>query len=301
MIRNATRADLLNITHIYVDSWRRTYKNTLPADLLSALSYGGAEEKWESYLVKQEQGLFVAEDEKGGVIGFAAYKPCEDIESCLLLDSLHVAFDYQGQRYGKKLILAVCRYAVKNGFRSLAVCVVNGNKKAKNIYLHLGAKHYKDFTDDLGGVSAESEMFLFEDVKAFILQNTAFYLSTKKEDMQPERIAKLLRQSYWAKNRPLDVIKKTIQNSKCYGAFLKQDGRQIGFARVITDYAAIYYVCDVIVGESYRGVGVGSELMAAIESDPDLQGLELEGVLTSLRAQELYAKFGYDIGENPYV
>ena len=60
MIRNATRADLLNITHIYVDSWRRTYKNTLPADLLSALSYGGAEEKWESYLVKQEQGLFLS-------------------------------------------------------------------------------------------------------------------------------------------------------------------------------------------------------------------------------------------------
>ena len=70
-------------------------------------------------------------------------------------------------------------------------------------------------------------------------------------------------------------------------------GRQVGFARVVTDQATFAWICDVFVDESVRGRGVGKRLMAAILADPRLQGLK-RMMLATDDAHGLYAGFGFE-------
>jgi GNAT superfamily N-acetyltransferase len=101
--------------------------------------------------------------------------------------------------------------------------------------------------------------------------------------------AALGERAFWAIGRPREVIEASIRGSLCFGAFVA--GRQVGFARVVTDEATFGWVCDVFVGESERGSGVGQELMSAIVSDPRLAGCRL--ALASRDARSLYERFGF--------
>ena len=118
-----------------------------------------------------------------------------------------------------------------------------------------------------------------------------FFISKEKEAIQTQNIQILLKQTYWADKRDMETIKKSIENSLCYGAYLTDGGMQIGFARVITDYATSYYICDVIVDKKYRGYGIGKALVEAIISDYRLNNLT--GILKTSDAHELYAKYGF--------
>jgi GNAT superfamily N-acetyltransferase len=97
-------------------------------------------------------------------------------------------------------------------------------------------------------------------------------------------------QSYWAANIPLELVQTSIENSLCFGAY--DGGAQVGFARVITDYATFAYVADVFVVPSHRGAGVGRELMAAIMAHPALQRLRRWHLVTR-DAHRLYEQFGF--------
>lgn len=111
-----------------------------------------------------------------------------------------------------------------------------------------------------------------------------------REQMQLDDIMELLGQSYWAKERSREVTERALDHSICYGAFL-EDGTQIGLARVVTDYATILYLADVIVHKDYRGDGIGKALLASIQEDADVWGLL--GVLFTKDAQTLYEKYGF--------
>ena len=94
-----------------------------------------------------------------------------------------------------------------------------------------------------------------------------FYIKTGVENMQIPVVCRLLQNSYWAHDRSDVIIEKSMQKSDCYGAFLIKTGQQIGFARIVTDDATFFWLCDVIVDEKYRGYGVGKMLMAAIKDN----------------------------------
>ncbi len=99
-----------------------------------------------------------------------------------------------------------------------------------------------------------------------------------------------LTRSYWAAGIPREVVERAIRHSLCFGAF---DGdRQVGFARVISDYATYAYVSDVFVLPSHRGRGAGKRLMAAIIEHPDLQGLR-RWTLFTRDAHGLYRQYGF--------
>lgn len=100
----------------------------------------------------------------------------------------------------------------------------------------------------------------------------------------------LSRQSYWARGIPRERVERSIANSLCIGAF--DEGRQVGFARVITDYATFAYIADVFVVASHRGRGVSKEIMQAILEHPELQGLR-RWLLITRDAHGLYAQFGF--------
>jgi len=105
-------------------------------------------------------------------------------------------------------------------------------------------------------------------------------------------VERLLRTTYWADNRPLETIKKSMQNSVCFGV-VTEDGKLVGFARVISDYATSYYLCDVVVDEKMRGLGLGKALVSHIASSPDFSGLR--GILITRDAHGLYARFGFEV------
>jgi GNAT superfamily N-acetyltransferase len=97
--------------------------------------------------------------------------------------------------------------------------------------------------------------------------------------------------SYWAKNIPRQTVERAMDHSLCFGAF--DSDTQVGFARVITDYATFAYVADVFVVESHRGRGIGKQIMHAIAGHPELQGLRRWHLVTR-DAHALYAQFGFE-------
>ena len=104
---------------------------------------------------------------------------------------------------------------------------------------------------------------------------------------------------YWAAGIPLFVVKNSIENALCFGMY--HQGKQVGFARVVTDFATIAYVGDVFILESYRGRGLGKRIVKAVMDHPDLQGLRL-WLLGTKDAHELYRKFGFQrVVETPLL
>jgi GNAT superfamily N-acetyltransferase len=105
----------------------------------------------------------------------------------------------------------------------------------------------------------------------------------------------LSERSYWARGRGRSVVERSIAGSLVFSALL--DGRQVGFARVVTDEATFAWICDVFVDESARGRGVGRRLLTAIVDDPRLHGLR-RMLLATRDAHGLYAAFGFEpLGE----
>ena len=121
-------------------------------------------------------------------------------------------------------------------------------------------------------------------------------VSTDRARMDVAMIHRFLSESYWARGIPLALVERSIDHSLCFGAF---DGdAQVGFARVITDYATFGYLADVFVLPSHRGHGVGKSLMRAIRQHPDLQTLRRWHLVTR-DAHALYAQFGFAPLESP--
>ena len=111
--------------------------------------------------------------------------------------------------------------------------------------------------------------------------------------MNLDDIIKLLQSTYWADKRSDEQIEKSARNSSCYGIFIEGEDKLAGFARVISDYATTYYLCDVVVDEEYRNKGLGTALVSYIESLPVYAGLR--GILVTRDAHSLYRKFGYEV------
>jgi N-acetylglutamate synthase-like GNAT family acetyltransferase len=125
-----------------------------------------------------------------------------------------------------------------------------------------------------------------------------FTFSSNKDLISIDKICELLGESYWANHRSRETIEKSIKNSTCIGIYFK--GNMVGFARIITDNATMYYLCDVIVDEKFRGKGLGKKLIEIITNMKELEGLS--GILATRDAQKLYEKYGF-IGapENLYM
>ena len=113
------------------------------------------------------------------------------------------------------------------------------------------------------------------------------------DKMKLEDIVRLLRMTYWADKRPIEKIEKSVRNSSCYGLYLEDSDKLVGFARVISDYATAYYLCDVIIDTEYQHQGLGTALVSYINSLPEFSGLR--GFLITRNAHGLYRKFGFEV------
>jgi GNAT superfamily N-acetyltransferase len=123
-----------------------------------------------------------------------------------------------------------------------------------------------------------------------------YSISTAKEKLDIPFIHRFLTHSYWAENIPFETVQKSIEGSVCFGLY--EGNKQIGFARVITDYATFGYLADVFIDENYRGRGLSKWLMEIIMDYPELQGFR-SWQLATKDAHGLYARFGFKIPDNP--
>jgi GNAT superfamily N-acetyltransferase len=99
------------------------------------------------------------------------------------------------------------------------------------------------------------------------------------------------RESYWAAGRPRAVMERSIEHSLCVGLYPPDGGGQVGFARVVTDYATFSWLCDVFVDAAHRGSGVGSFLVEATLSHPGVAGLRT--VLMAAPERSFYRRLGF--------
>lgn len=113
------------------------------------------------------------------------------------------------------------------------------------------------------------------------------------DNIDSREVMRLLKMTYWADKRPIEQIEKSMRHSACYGIRLASDDTLVGFARVISDFATTYYLCDVIIDTAYQHMGLGTALISHITSLSDYANLR--GVLITKNAHNLYRKFGYEV------
>ncbi len=124
-------------------------------------------------------------------------------------------------------------------------------------------------------------------------------ISTDKSALDITLIHQFLStQSTWAKGIPRELVQRSIGNSLCFGGYA--DGRQIAFARVVSDFATFAYLVDVFVVPQQRSKGHSKALVKAVLAHPDLQGLR-RFMLASSDARGLYAQFGFQAPARPEI
>jgi len=122
-------------------------------------------------------------------------------------------------------------------------------------------------------------------------QRGEYIITTRLERLDVTFIHSFLSNTaYWAQGRSLDLVRRSLENSLNFGIF--KGPEQIGFARVVTDYATFAWLADVFIVDDYRGHGLGKWLIEVITSHPQLQGFR-RWVLATRDAHELYRQFGF--------
>lgn len=121
-------------------------------------------------------------------------------------------------------------------------------------------------------------------------------VSTNKTKLDISFIHNFLKDIYWAAPRTIEEVEICIANSFCFGIYL--DDKQIGFARVITDYVVFAYLMDFFIDEKYRGNGYSSILIDAMMKEPQLQSVKIWRLATT-DAHFLYQKFGFKLLAHP--
>lgn len=121
---------------------------------------------------------------------------------------------------------------------------------------------------------------------------TDYRLSTNRDDMQLNVIRGFLDASYWSANILEEIVREAIANSVVIGVFDRASGKQVAYARAVTDYATFAWLCDVFVDEQHRGRGLSHAMIEELHRHPQLQTLR-RWCLATRDAHSLYESHGY--------
>lgn len=121
-------------------------------------------------------------------------------------------------------------------------------------------------------------------------QRDGFTISTDPGLMDLDAITAMLSRAYWAEGRAPEEIDRSLRYSLTFGLY--HGSRQVGLARVVSDYTTFAWLCDVFILEDYRGQGLGKWLLETVHSHPQL-GRTQRWILATRDAHELYKQFGW--------
>ena len=117
-----------------------------------------------------------------------------------------------------------------------------------------------------------------------------YNISDDKSRLDLELIHQIISNSYWAKGRSFEDVKRSIDNSICYGIYIAD--KQVGFARVLTDFVTFAYLMDVFIIEKYRGQGLSKKLLKRVLNDEQFNSVK-KWMLATKDAHSLYEKFDF--------
>jgi GNAT superfamily N-acetyltransferase len=128
------------------------------------------------------------------------------------------------------------------------------------------------------------------------VQRDRFTISTDPARLDVDSIVNMLTRAYWAVGRPRQRTERALNNSLVFGVY---DGdKQVGVARVVTDFSIFAYLCDVFIHEDYRSHGLGKWLIQTVLEHPDLAEMR-RWVLVTSDAHGLYRQYGFTSIDDP--
>jgi len=130
----------------------------------------------------------------------------------------------------------------------------------------------------------------------YSIEKNNYLISTDKSKIDIDYVHGFLSQSYWSPGVPMQVVKKAMKGSLCFGVYYNDT--QIGYARMVTDKATFAYLADVFIDEDHRGKGLAKWLVEMILAHPQLQGLR-RILLATKDAHKLYEQCGFTSINNP--
>ncbi|MBC3767672.1 GNAT family N-acetyltransferase [Neptunicella marina] len=130
------------------------------------------------------------------------------------------------------------------------------------------------------------------------LENAGYRLSMEKDELQFDVIHGFLKDAYWCKNIPFEVVQRAAQNALTFAIF--QHDKQVAYCRIVSDFAIFAHLADVFVLDEHRGKGLSKWLVHAVKQHPQLQGLRKWTLATS-DAHELYRQFGFSEPTSPHT
>lgn len=121
-----------------------------------------------------------------------------------------------------------------------------------------------------------------------------YEISTDRQRLDLRAVHAYLVRSYWSPGIPLEIVERAANNSLCFAVYEKASGAQVGFTRVVTDYATFAYLCDVYVLEGHRGRGLSKFMMREVMAHPALAGAR-RVMLATRDAHGLYRQSGFAV------
>ena len=123
-----------------------------------------------------------------------------------------------------------------------------------------------------------------------IWEKENYYISDSKDNIDMAYIISSLQNTYWAEGRPAELIRRSIENSVLLSVFDQK--KQIGFARIVSDFSCFAWLCDVYIDSEYRGKGLGKFLMSCVTAHPSTQ-VRMK-LLATKDAHGLYEQYGFE-------
>ena len=170
-IRIASKKDIKDVSRVYVDSWKTTYRGLVPDDYLDELSYESTEKRWIDFLNnKNETFIYVAINDTGEIIGFASGKRIEENNFEGELYSLYLLQECRGLGVGKQLVSAIAKHFKEKGIYSMMVWVMKQNKSGLGFYERMGGKEYMHRNSTFGGSVVEDVAYGWKDISALCME-----------------------------------------------------------------------------------------------------------------------------------
>ena len=235
-----------------------------------------------------EHRLMYLDEEEGRICGYCSLLLLEN--GVCELGSLSVLPEYRHRGIGFRLLQHAEKAARVHDCTVMNLSIVEENTVLRNWYercgaVHTGTEKFDFFPFTCGYMKIK-------------LQETGklnYRIVEGADQINVDEVARLLKTTYWANRRSKEQIRKSMDNSSCYGIYLDDEQKLIGFARVISDFATTYYLADVIIDQDYRHLGLGKALVSHIVTLPEYAGLR--GLLLTKDAHGLYQKFGFETVE----
>jgi ribosomal protein S18 acetylase RimI-like enzyme len=232
-----------------------------------------------------EHRLMYLDEEDGEIRGYYSLL-LRDQGECEL-GNLSVLPEYRHGGIGGKLLRHAVKTAREQGCTVMKLSIVEENTVLRSWYEKNGAEHTGTEKFDFFPFTCGYMKIMLQETG-----NLDCRIVEGAERIDADEVFRLLKTTYWAGKRSKEQIRKSMENSACYGVYIEDEPKLAGFARVISDYATTWYLCDVIIDPAFQHRGLGKALVSYIASRPEYDGLR--GFLFTRDAHGLYEKYGFE-------